>query len=172
LNAKNNILDHIGRDGSIVASSPSDVIEFDRYARELAAANVDCLGKLLKFPDWYVQHYKTVFLESVGGYWAAKGEDFGRVDDAQDHGAGRSLDDAIRIKALCDSRAAYSHALDSATQGARATGTADLNKYDKLDLRLTEDDSSAYPLKIQTGRHRVLQELDAFPAADVASACK
>jgi hypothetical protein len=176
LSKKNAVLDYIGRDPSVAGTRPADIEKDDGYAQDLALIDMNCLARgAISSSD--ADNYRTRQLDSLGAYWVAKGENFGSISD-EESAWGVSLDQRARIKALCDSKAAYARALDYTKTKNRPDypvfnpDDSRTNPYDTLDQQLTNDDNNALPFTIQTGLARAKRDLRGFPAADVADACK
>jgi hypothetical protein len=170
LSKKNLVLDYIGRDPSVVGARPANIERFDGFAEDLALIDMSCLARLGAILPGDVNQFRARQLDSLGAYWGVKGENFGSGNDDQSL-LGVNLDVKVKVKALCDSKAAYSRAFDYTKAKDRAQKLIP-NRYDSLDNELTYDESEALPFTIQNGLARTKQALDAYPAADVASACQ
>jgi hypothetical protein len=180
--AKNRVLDYIAKNPGIVTKQihedPGYIDELDNFARELEKLDTACFVRL-GVPHFDIDNANAIrarILDSVGGYWAAKGDNFGEGDNDNARIRRVNLDSDIRIKALCNAKAAYSRALDSVKTepGVPSRRVDDIAflRYDTLDSELEADDTDALPFKTQQALARVNRALDAYPAWMQDSACK
>ena len=168
ISLKNNVLDTVSRNGAAVVANVDLIGKLDRYADEVARFDVLC-PKLLGAGD-VAPDLKARFLDSVGGYWEAKGENFGVSDNDQDRRNKIELRSADTIKALCKARIAYAQAGRTLAEPTEKP-TAE-EGLDRLDLELSIYDKSTDPIQYQAGWDRADAALSNYPKKDVDDACK
>ena len=170
INIKNNVLDIVSRNRSIVNAHPELIDALDAYAKEVATFDVDCPGRLGAPMTSNLNDTRARFLDSAGGYWETKGENFGVSDNDKNRLRQIELDSRNTIKALCDAKIAYARALRFTAN--KKPNTSEAQGYDKLNDELQEDEADAFPIGIQAGWDRVDAALANFPTKDVENACK
>jgi len=178
LSTKNNIIDTVGKDSDIINRHPEYIDKFDIFAHELETFDVDCLVRLkANFRAEDADYIKASILDSVGGYWAAKAENFTASESDNARIRGVNFDSKTKIKALCLAKADYARALDRLVKRNGKThpmreNDAKYLDFGTLDQDVREDEADVFPFEIQQRLDRVERALDNFPAADVADACK
>jgi hypothetical protein len=166
MSAKSNVLDIASRNRNLVGIEPALIATLDRYAVDLAKFDVDCASKL---GAKATNNDKIIFLDSIGGYWEAEGENFGVSNNDKTRLQAIQLRTKDRIKALCNAKITYATA--KRLLPVRAPSTDD-SPFDVLDDQLRQDAVAAYPVTLQSGWDRADAALNNFAAKDVDDACK
>jgi hypothetical protein len=168
---KNNALDAVGKNPSIVSAHPELIDTLDGYADEVSRFDVECPGLLGAQVTDDLNILKASFLDSAASYWEAKGENFGTSKNDETRLRGIELNSEETIKALCDAKRAYARGKRLA-EHRTSSKTQEHEIYDQLNDELEEDAAAVLPFEMQSGWDRADAALSAFPAKDVENACK
>ena len=179
--AKNNVLSEAGSNPGIVDAHPDLIETLDRYADDVSIFDLRCPVLFGIEVEPNVNGVKALFLESVGSYWLAKGENFGASDNDPVHLRMIESDRKNTIAALCKAQLAFSKALKSLelsqdkTVGDPRASRGDegfTQTFDQLDSEITMAATADSPLIFQRGWDRARNDLSAFSEGDKAEVCK
>jgi hypothetical protein len=138
----------------------------------VATFDLSCPGKLIgkEFVETSnVTEVRARFLDSVGGYWLAKGQNFGASDDNASETGNFDVSQNERTKSLCRAKIAYLRATDLAK--AEVNPGTPPNILD-ISSEVANDDASAFPYKVENSLHRTNLAINALSAGEVDAACK
>ena len=170
VNVKNDIVDTVSRDRTVVNTHPEFIDTLDGYAEDLARFDVECPGRLgATVGD--KSDIRARFLDSVGGYWEAKGENFGVSENDTTRLRQLDLSTKIRIKALCNAKIAYARAQQFAATGMPHDTYTD-QIYDKLNEELLNDVLPAVPIRILSWVGPCRRRACELFIEDIEDACK
>ena len=167
ISAKNNALNIIPGNPGIVSRKPLIVRDLDRFANDVATFDLDCPNKLIgkgyDFTDW-----RARFLDSVGGYWLAKGQNFGASTNETSDSGNFDVSENERTKSLCRAKIAYVKAADF------AKARTDRISPDSLNIRaeVEDDNLNEFPYRVRINLQRTNVAINNLPAGDVAAVCK
>jgi hypothetical protein len=143
---------------------------FDSFAKDVASFDIHCVIKLkADFENDKADYFKARQLDSVGGYWVAKGENFGVSSNDSVRLRRIEIHQTDTIKALCDAKSAYATALRLAKEPLPAPQS---DEYDKLDSKRSAEEPETLLIEIQAGWDRADHALSNYPTAEVDQACK
>jgi hypothetical protein len=179
----NNALNLVGNNPSLLQGQPTLTQILDDYAEEVSKLDVECIDLLIRTStatdrklilpplEIHKSQVRSLFLESAGSYWEAKGVSVGSSD-----ATAAQFTSAIRILSLCKARDTYELALQFARDARQDTSfksPSSNSDYRSGDVQseVQNDDLFARPSRILAAISRVEQTLGSYPAADVSSAC-
>jgi hypothetical protein len=180
VSVKNNALNIIPGNPGIVSRKPVIVRDLDRFANDVATFDLDCPNKLIG-KDYDFTTWRPRFLDSVGGYWLAKGQNFGATDDDPRDAGIFDVSQNERTKSLCQAKIAYLRAADfaKATTDEKDPSSEDgicplWNPPDFLNicLEVAKDNLEEFPYRLQINLHHTNLAISNLPAGDVAAVCK
>jgi hypothetical protein len=145
-------------------------------ATDVATFDVECSGKLIgkDFADQTdVPSIRARFLDSVGGYWLAKGQNFGKGDDETNDLGNFDVSQIERTKSLCRAKIAFLRATDFAEAAKPLTDFGDPSLSEEtMGGEVAHDNEAEFPYRLQIKLRRANAAINKLPAGDVAAICK
>jgi len=166
--AENNAVSKAAADRDLVRAHPELVGDLDDYARQVATFDFRCAKRWGASFDWRSPSY---LLDSAGGYWGAKGENFGVSANDPAQASELAPNSQTRVAALCDARTAYLTARRHFDADRSDPVNAYENPPDPLDEEAERWNDDRFALGLQSGFDRADKDLAAIPAAEIAEAC-
>jgi hypothetical protein len=168
---KNNALDAVGKNPSIVSAHPELIDTLDGYADEVSRFDVECPGLLGAQVTDDLNILKASFLDSASSYWEAKGENFRTSKNDETRLREIEINSQETIKALCDAKRAYARGKRMA-ENRTPSKAKEPKIYDQLNDEIEGDGAAVLPSAMQSGWDRAEAALSAYPAKEVEDACK